>query len=258
MKDKEYLVSNGIDVDKSLELFGDIEMYNDTLKEFLDSVQKKIEDLTNSKESSDTHNYAIYAHSLKSDARYLGFTTLADLAFKHEMAGKENNIDYIYSNYDALINETKRVIKIVSDYMGVYNESLIRTTNITLTDKVILIVDDSNIVTSFIEKIFNNQYIIQTADDGEIALNYIKEDTDNKIIGMFLDLNMPNVDGFQVLEYFNRNNLFDKIPVTIITGVDNKDDISRTLEYPVVDILSKPFNEKNIKAAVEKMIAKKS
>ena len=258
MKDKSFLIGNGIDVDKSLELFGDMSMYNETLQEFLDGVQKKIEDLNKSKEASDTHNYSIYAHSLKSDARYLGFTTLAELAYNHEMAGKNSDVSYIYDNYDSLINETKRIIKVVSEYLGVYNDSLIRSTssNITKSDKAILVVDDSDLVTSFIKKIFNDTYEVIIAFDGSEALKYVSEDSDNKIVGMFLDLNMPNVNGFQVLEYFNINDLFTRIPVTLITGVDTKDEITKALTYPVVDILSKPFNEKNIKNAIEKMTRK--
>ena len=71
---------------------------------------------------------------------------------------------------------------------------------------------------------------------------------------MLLDLNMPNVNGFQVLEYFDKNNLFEKIPVAIITGVDTKDEISKTLMYPIVDILAKPFNEANVKNVIDKMV----
>lgn len=249
--DKNYLINNGIDVNKSLELFGDMDMYNETLTEFLNGVNKKIADLNNAKESGDSHNYGIYAHSLKSDARYLGFTVLADLAYNHEMAGKNNDMDYVYNNYDAFMNELNRIITVVSKYNGV-------TVNLTTeknvkSDKTILVVDDSDIVTNFIKKIFNDTYNVEVADDGEEAITLINEDTNGKIIGMFLDLNMPNVDGFQVLEYFLKTNLFDRIPVTIITGVDEKESISKALEYPVLDILSKPFNEKNVKASVEKM-----
>lgn len=253
MKDKNLLINSGIDVDKSLELFGDMETYDETLNEFLDSVDDKVETLNKYKEASDAYNYAIYAHSLKSDARYLGFTKLAELAYNHEMAGKSNDIDYIYNNYESLINEVKRIIKVVCDYVGIRND-IIKEENTIHSDKVILVVDDSDIVQNFIKKIFNNTYEVITANDGEEALNYICSDTDNKIIGMFLDLNMPKVNGFQVLQYFDRNNLFQKIPVAVITGVDTKDEISRTLMYPIVDILSKPFNETNVKSVVDKMI----
>lgn len=253
MKDKNLLINSGIDVDKSLELFGDMETYDETLNEFLDSVDDKVETLNKYKEASDAYNYAIYAHSLKSDARYLGFTKLAELAYNHEMAGKSNDIDYIYNNYESLINEVKRIVKVVCDYVGV-RDNIIKEENTVHSDKVILVVDDSDIVQNFIKKIFNNMYEVRTANDGEEALNYIYSDTDNKIIGMFLDLNMPKVNGFQVLDYFDKNNLFQKIPVAVITGVDTKDEISRTLMYPIVDILSKPFNETNVKNVVDKMI----
>lgn len=253
MKDKNLLINSGIDVDKSLELFGDMETYDETLNEFLDSVDDKVETLNKYKETGDAYNYAIYAHSLKSDARYLGFTKLAELAYNHEMAGKSNDIDYIYNNYESLINEAKRIIKVVCDYVGV-RDDIIKEENTIHSDKVILVVDDSDIVQNFVKKIFNNTYEVRTANDGEEALNYIYSDTDNKIIGMFLDLNMPKVNGFQVLEYFDKNNLFQKIPVAVITGVDTKDEINRILMYPIVDILSKPFNEANVKAVVDKMI----
>ena len=253
MKDKNLLINSGIDVNKSLELFGDMETYDETLNEFLDSVDDKVEALNKYKEASDAYNYAIYAHSLKSDARYLGFTKLAELAYNHEMAGKNNDIDYIYNNYESLINEVKRIVKVVCDYVGV-RDNIIKEENTVQSDKVILVVDDSDIVQNFIKKIFNNMYEVKTANDGEEALNYIYSDIDNKIIGMFLDLNMPKVNGFQVLEYFDKNNLFQKIPVAVITGVDTKDEISRTLMYPIVDILSKPFNETTVKSVVDKMI----
>ena len=249
--DKNYLINNGIDVEKSLELFGDIETYNDTLKEFLDGVNKKIVDLRTSKEASDTHNYAIYAHSLKSDARYLGFTVLAEMSLNHEMAGKNNDIEFIYNNYDALINEVNRVIKVVDNYLGV-KEQIIENKTVK-SDKKVLVVDDSDIVTGFIKRIFNDAYEVLVADDGESAITYLNENNGD-IVGMFLDLNMPNVNGFQVLEYMLKGNMFDKVPVTVITGADTKDEISKTLTYPVIEILSKPFNERDLKASVEKML----
>ena len=45
MKDVNILKNNGVDVDKSLELFGDMEMYDDTLNEFLNGVTEKLENI---------------------------------------------------------------------------------------------------------------------------------------------------------------------------------------------------------------------
>ena len=246
--DKNYLINNGVNVGKSLELFGDMETYNDTLREFLNGISNKLSDLKTSKEASDTNNYAIYAHSLKSDARYLGFTVLAEIALNHEMAGKNNDINYIYQHYDELINETNRIIKVVDSYLGVKENNIV-TENIVKDDKTIIVVDDSDIVTNFVSKIFENKYNVLIAKDGESAINYIKNANDD-LIGMFLDLNMPNVNGFEVLDYMLANNLFEKVPVAIITGADTKDEISITLNYPVLGILSKTFNERDVKSFV--------
>lgn len=257
MRDKTMLINNGIDINKSLELFGNMEMYDETLSEFLESVDDKVNSLTLYKENSDMHNYAILAHSLKSDARYLGFTKLAELSLQHEIAGKDNNVDFVYSNFDDLIKEVKRIISVVCTYMGVNNNVKINDNNNTISDdKVILVVDDSNLVQNFVKKMFDNSYKVIVASDGNEAINTINSDVNSKIIGMLLDLNMPNVDGFAVLDYMDKNNLFDKVPVAIITGVDTKDDISKAFMYPIIDVINKPFNEKNIKKVIERMINK--
>ena len=65
---------------------------------------------------------------------------------------------------------------------------------------------------------------------------------------------MPNVDGFQVLDYFKQANLFSRIPVAIITGEGTQNNIQRAYQYPIVDMLQKPFNEVNVKNIVDKLI----
>ena len=71
---------------------------------------------------------------------------------------------------------------------------------------------------------------------------------------MLLDLNMPKVDGFGVLEYMRQNDYLDKIPVSIISGDSSKATIERAFTYDIVDMLSKPFNNSSIKSVVEKTL----
>ena len=253
MKDVNILKNNGVDVDSSLELFGDMETYDDTLGEFLNGINEKLESIEKFKEASDMANYAILVHSLKSDSKYLGFTKLAELAYNHEMASKANNVDYVYVNYDSLMNEAKRIVSVTSEYMGQTVEvKLFENSTPVNKDKTILVVDDSTIISSFIQKIFNDTYNVLIAGDGKEALNIIA--TNDNIVAMLLDLNMPNVNGFAVLDYFRENNLFKKVPVSIITGEDSKENIDRAFTYPIADVLSKPFNERDIKRVVEKTL----
>ncbi len=251
MKDVNILRANGINLDKSLELFGNIETYNETLATFLDEIDEKINNIKKYKEVADMANYAILVHSLKSDAKYFGFDKLAELSYNHELESKANNIYYVYEHFDELMDETYRILNIVRKYFG--QESIKREiTNQLIKDKAILVVDDSDVISSFIKKIFNDVYDVIVAKDGNEALSIIQ--TNKRIIAMLLDLNMPNVNGFQVLEYFKTNDLFKQIPVSIITGLGNDDFIKKAKEYPIIDILRKPFNERDIKNILEKMI----
>ena len=123
--------------------------------------------------------------------------------------------------------------------------------------KILLIVDDSNLITMFASKIFKNDYNVIIAKDGKEAIEAIRNNFDSEFVGMFLDLNMPIFNGFEVLETFKKHNLFNKIPVCILTGDDTKDSINKVFEYPIVDVLNKPFNENEIKTSLEKMILRK-
>lgn len=252
MKDVSFLVENGIDVKGSLELFGDMDMYNETASDFLNSVPKKLADIKKYKEASDMPNYAILVHSLKSDSKYLGFTKLAELAYNHEMKSKANDITYVYTNYDELMREANRIVNVVKEYMGMEVEQ--EEKPVIVKDKTILVVDDSNIIRNFIKKIFNDTYEVIVANDGREAIDAISLNPNSNIVGMLLDLNMPNVNGYEVLEYFDKHNLFSKIPVSIVTGDDYRETVDRVFAYPVVDILIKPFNERDIKRIVEKTI----
>ena len=114
MKNVEILKANGIDVNHGLELLGDMEMYAD----FLSECESRLPQLAEYKANLDMPNYAILAHSMKSDSKYLGFTKLAEISFEHEMKSKENDLEYVKNNYETLINETNRIINIVKQYLG--------------------------------------------------------------------------------------------------------------------------------------------
>ncbi len=112
-----YLIQNGISVDEGIKLLGDIETYNSTLEEFMSEINNRFSRLKQFKENKDLENYAIDIHALKSDSKYLGFIKLSEIALNQEMKAKENNIEYIDNDFSNLINELKRIIDIVKEYL---------------------------------------------------------------------------------------------------------------------------------------------
>lgn len=255
--DRSFLEENGIDVNAGLELLGDMDMYNETMGDFLEEINEKLPKLIEYKNNNDMPNYAIIVHSIKSDSKYLGFTKLAELSYQHEMESKANNFNYVYDNYNELMTEANRIVNLVKQYLGKEYE---KVTNepakqpIKIKDKAILVVDDSTLVRNLIQKVFNDEFEVILASDGKEALDFIETNNIDNVLGVLLDLNMPNVDGFEVLEYFKNNNLFTKIPVAIVTGDDSKETVNKAFAYPIVDVLNKPFNERDIKRIVTNIV----
>ena len=120
-------------------------------------------------------------------------------------------------------------------------------------EKAIIVADDSMIVKNIVEKAIDDEYMVLKASNGKEAIKHI---TDKKyeIIGMLLDLNMPESDGFMVLNYFKNNNLFKKYPIVIISGDDTIETIEKAFTYDIVDMLNKPFSKDNISNMVNKII----
>lgn len=274
MKDIKILTMHGIDVEKGIELLGDIEMYNSILSDFLDGYHDRMKRIDEYKNASDMQNYAIEVHSLKSDSKYLGFMRLADLAYQHEMNSKAGDLTSVMNNYSAFITEANKTYQIAKEYIESEENGTPSVTNIpnnnqtdstsqvqmispaevSLSTKAILVADDSSIIRNFINDIFNGKYDVLMASNGREVIDIISSNKD-QIAALLLDLNMPDINGFEVLAYFKENNLFSKIPVSIISGVNDKDSINKAFEYPVVDMLNKPFTKDNVKLVVEKTVS---
>ena len=118
----DYLKGEGADIDKSLELLGDMDTYYDTANDFSVEVVDKLKNIEEYKNSNDMPNYAILVHSLKSDAKYLGFTKLAELALNHELESKQNNSVYVNDNYEELMKEANRVVDVIKNYLDKWRQ----------------------------------------------------------------------------------------------------------------------------------------
>ena len=112
----EFLRENGIDVDSAIEILGDMEMVNETLDDFLLEMEERLPLIEEYKKTNDLENYAILVHAIKGDSKYLGFTKLADLAYNHQIKAEEKDNIYINNNYEELITECNRIIKIINEY----------------------------------------------------------------------------------------------------------------------------------------------
>ena len=119
----------------------------------------------------------------------------------------------------------------------------------SLADGTILIVDDDLVTRNMIKKLFVDEYKIQMAANGKEAIEYLESNYNksvtskvDNILAIFLDLTMPVLDGFAVLEYLSKKNYLSKIPVVIISGDYEKATKNRVYNYNIADMLEKPFD----------------
>ncbi len=114
---KDYLISCGVDMDSALELLGDMEMYNMTIETYKEDSLTRMNKLEEYLKNKDMPNYAIEVHALKSDSKYLGFMSLANIAFEHEKKSKENDYDYIKEHFEELKQEYSKYKEIMDNYL---------------------------------------------------------------------------------------------------------------------------------------------
>ena len=116
--DENYLRKNGVDMNHALELLGDMEMYNMTIQDFSKEIDEKWNNILKYKNENNMSEYAILVHSLKSDCKYLGFMTLADISYQHELKSKENDSNYVQEHFQELESEYQKTLEIVRNYVS--------------------------------------------------------------------------------------------------------------------------------------------
>lgn len=105
----------------------------------------------------------------------------------------------------------------------------------------ILIVDDSQINCEILAEILKDEYRILEAANGEECINLLKQ-YGTGIALLLLDVNMPVMDGFEVLDLMNRKHWIEDIPVIMISSEDSASYVRRAYEMGASDYISRPFD----------------
>lgn len=109
--------------------------------------------------------------------------------------------------------------------------------------RYILIVEDEFINQEILKEILSKEYEVLIANNGLEALNILEKSL--KPISLILaDLNMPIMDGFTLIKELKKDNLYNNIPIIVITG--DKDSELDALNLGAVDFITKPFDLKEI------------
>jgi two-component system chemotaxis response regulator CheY len=123
------------------------------------------------------------------------------------------------------------------------------------TDMKFLIVDDFStmrrIVRGLLKEIgYNNA---EEAEDGAVALNMLKNAKFDFIVS---DINMPNMNGFELLAAVKKDESLKHLPVLMVTAEARKEDIVRAAQDGAAGYIVKPFTKATLEEKVQKIMQK--
>ena len=113
----------------------------------------------------------------------------------------------------------------------------------------ILIADDSEMNQMLLEEILSDKYEYVMAKDGTEAVDILEKNDDIDLV--MLDINMPKMDGFGVLEIMNLRHWISEVPVIIISSESDVDFIHRSYDLGASDYISRPFDLTVVRRRVE-------
>ena len=105
----------------------------------------------------------------------------------------------------------------------------------------ILVVDDSEMNREILSEILSEEYDIIEADSGDTCIDMLRK-YETGISLVLLDIVMPGMDGFGVLNYMNRHHYLEDIPVIMISSEDSTETVRRAYEMGVSDYINRPFD----------------
>jgi len=120
--------------------------------------------------------------------------------------------------------------------------------------KILIVEDDSFLLQMYATKLKTENFKVLTTTNGQEALKIARQENPALIL---LDLNLPEIDGFTVLEELKAGEETKDIPIIVLTNFSNKEDIDRCLDLGATDYLIKAhFIPSEVIAKVKKILKK--
>ena len=116
-----------------------------------------------------------------------------------------------------------------------------------------LIVDDFSTMRRIIRGLLKEAGFVEAdeAEDGKIGLQKLNSSPFDFVI---TDVNMPNMDGFEMLESMKQSDKLKGIPVLMITAEASKDDVLRAAQIGAAGYIVKPFSKATLEDKITKII----
>ena len=225
----------GLDVNKGLAYCGGREvLYKDMLLSFVQ--KEKLEDIHAFYEIRDWKNYEVLVKALEETSDSIGATELAGQAGMLKIAAKEENHYYLESHH--------------KDVMKQYQELLLQLHEVLVgkkqeeeeehyeTEAHVLVVDDDEMNLKLAEHILGKFYTVSGVNSAREALRLLEK---GKTDLLLLDLHMPDIDGFEMIQLLQEQEKYKGIPVVLLTADNDREIEVKGFKAGAQDFITKPF-----------------
>lgn len=120
--------------------------------------------------------------------------------------------------------------------------------------KILIVEDEPDLVQTLKDRLVMNEYNIITAENGKVGLEKALHEKPDVVL---LDVNMPVMDGFQMLEVLRKRPEGANCVVMMVTVYSQKQDIARAEAGGVDDYIVKPFNMEDLIEKIENVLKRR-
>ena len=129
-----------------------------------------------------------------------------------------------------------------------------KVSNMMVKSKTILVVEDNSINRGLLYEYLSKDYNVLLAADGLQAIDIITEQKD-EISLILLDIVMPEVNGFEILEELNASGWIEFLPVVIISSEGTEEFKHRAYLNNVYNFITKPFTYEEVMSCVKRILS---
>jgi len=116
----------------------------------------------------------------------------------------------------------------------------------------ILVVDDKSTISNLLVQFLSGQYEVDIKEDGLKALTWLQQGNIPDLV--LTDLQMPNLDGVELIKRLKESGYFKDIPIIVLSSRDNSADRIQCLKLGAEDYIVKPFNPEELLIRIEKIL----
>ncbi|MCL2855089.1 MAG: response regulator [Defluviitaleaceae bacterium] len=257
-----FIKIEGVDVAKGIKLAGggNFDTYIRVLEKFCENGRRLLEEIPDAVQREDFSLCAVYMHALRSISASIGANLLSQTARVLETASEQGQAEFIKAKTPKFLEDLEAVI-MEAEYAATRNRMAGNNEEATLkarmsdmddTKKKILLIDDTETFLFLLNDILKEDYETFISKDGEDGLETAQFAMPDLIL---LDIVMPGMNGFDVMEALKADDRTKHIPVVLVSGKDTDEDKAKGYDAGAVGYIQKPFKPDEVKSEVEKAFA---